>query len=313
MPQKKYSNGDTKGAINIPEPPWVPEEDKLQRDNILESMIDHISDYEKKFPNVDVAALKSAVLVPVLEAPDPSNSYEFDAADQIRGFLKAFKETATYKSQFKILDDRTQEQIDEFIKHPKKWTTSPIWKDTNQVGFILPEVNSNTCEVLTTSRSRPTLGFRVRQLLSRAFARVAQPLALFAFKLHMQRAARRLQKLQAKKYAGGPAVFEDEQQMQKMTVSVVWYQFAQDLLIEDRCTRICLSKIGVNPCPISPDIHLCPRQFLASKILCSTRNGTDLEFAAPDTDTVGPTPSRRTTKYSSRFYLSFRLREYRIQ
>jgi hypothetical protein len=65
--------------------------ERLQRDNILQQIVNHIGEYQTKFNDVDYTALKSDVLEPVIRG-------QFDPEVQIRGFLKAFQHTAEYEN-----------------------------------------------------------------------------------------------------------------------------------------------------------------------------------------------------------------------
>ncbi|KAL8792039.1 MAG: hypothetical protein Q9195_005380 [Heterodermia aff. obscurata] len=208
-----------------------PDTGVLQRDAILESMLDHISDYEKKYPLVDIQELKDSVISKVVAAPK-SNDVNFSQEVQLRGFLRAFEKTSAYHSQFNILDSRTQQQIDTFKERSEDWRKEPIWEDTKKKGFLLPETNAEVSKVLPTSPARRSISGSVKRFFSRAFVNVAQPLVLLLLKLRMARAARRLENQAAKKYARGPVIYEDEKGTKPMDNLVL---FAQQNNLRVRC------------------------------------------------------------------------------
>ena len=116
-------------------PPEVPHSNKLVRDTILRSMLQNISDYHKREPSVKVDVLKESVLQKVIDAPDPNKpGVNFDPEVQLRGFLRAFAETAAFSTKIKLLDDVTQTQIRAFLDNKD-------WKKTVEGGFRLPEYN----------------------------------------------------------------------------------------------------------------------------------------------------------------------------
>ncbi|KAF2746840.1 hypothetical protein M011DRAFT_67900 [Sporormia fimetaria CBS 119925] len=87
--------------------PTLPPE-ALERNHILQQILDRVEDYAPEFDLVDYHALKDQVLRPVL-------SKEFNPEVQIRGFLKAFRHTLAYKSAFsKIQSDDLKQKIEEF-------------------------------------------------------------------------------------------------------------------------------------------------------------------------------------------------------
>lgn len=104
----------------------VPEVDNLQRDAILISMLEHISDYERTDPLVNVEALKNSVIKKMIDAPYRDRPVYFSQETQLRGFLQAFESTFEYSSQFKILDERTQAQINTFKDKSETWKDERI-------------------------------------------------------------------------------------------------------------------------------------------------------------------------------------------
>lgn len=198
----------------------MPDVDNLQRDAILESMLEHISDYRRKDTSVKVETLKQSVLKPVLNAPIPDNGVYFNQEKQLRGFLRAFENTLAYSSEFKILDERTQAQIETFKDEPDTWKDKRIWQDTEKKGFRLPDINPEVSHVLATAASAPTSQSGIKRLLFSAFVKVARPLALLFVKLRLRKAAKKLEKQEASKYAHGPCIYEhkDVKHSKPMTV-----------------------------------------------------------------------------------------------
>lgn len=182
--------------------------DNLQRDAILESMLRRISHYQQKDTSVKVETLKESVIKPVLKAPIPDNDVEFNQEKQLRGFLRAFESTLAYSSQFKILDERTQAQIKTFKNEPNTWKDEWIWQDTEKKGFRLPDINPEVSHILATAASAPTSRSPIKKLLFGALEKVVGPLTLLFVKLGLRKAAEELEKLEAKKYAGGPCIYE---------------------------------------------------------------------------------------------------------
>lgn len=76
----------------------VPPATNLARDAILQSMLDHVSEYAKKYLLVKIDILKGLVIKEVIDAP--KNKSRFDPNVQLRGFLKTFEDTPAFKSQF---------------------------------------------------------------------------------------------------------------------------------------------------------------------------------------------------------------------
>ena len=82
----------------------------LERNHILQDILDHVLDFSTKFNLIDYSALKEDVLKPVL-------ADKFDPEIQIRGFLKAIQHTDAFKQAFKNLgDSHVQEQLSAFIE-----------------------------------------------------------------------------------------------------------------------------------------------------------------------------------------------------
>jgi hypothetical protein len=81
----------------------------LERNNILQQILEHVSDFQDQFPTVDYEALKRDVLLPVLQA-------RFDPEVQIRGFLRTFEHTPAFQTAFQeIKSPELQSQILAFI------------------------------------------------------------------------------------------------------------------------------------------------------------------------------------------------------
>lgn len=188
------------------ETPLVPSAENLARDAILKSMLDHVSEYEKKYPNVHFDVFKQDVLKEVIDAT-------FDPNVQLRGLLRTFADTPAFQSEFNILDDLTKKQISDF----KDGTDL---KNIIKNGFQSPHINPNVANVLTGSSSSPSLFIRVRDLFLRGFVVVARPAVRLLMTLKFERATARLKAAQATKYAGGPKIYEDDSQKKVMDVSL---------------------------------------------------------------------------------------------
>ncbi|RDA94540.1 hypothetical protein CP533_2744 [Ophiocordyceps camponoti-saundersi (nom. inval.)] len=81
----------------------------LERDAILKQILDHIGDFADRFDKVDYDALKEDVLVPVLEG-------HFDPEVQIRGFLKTFQHTVTFKKALSSIDNaQIRAEVEKFV------------------------------------------------------------------------------------------------------------------------------------------------------------------------------------------------------
>ena len=197
----------------------VPSTDHLQRDEILKSMLAFLPDHDRKFDTVDLKELKSSVLQRVLDAADESKpDVNFSAGDQLRGFLKAFQGTKAYEKQFNVLDARTQDQIRAFGDVPDKWRETPIWQDTKENGFRMPETNPEVAQPLgASSVSHPNF---ITKFILRTFMKLVRRFVLLSLKFRMRRAARKLEDAEAKKYIGGPKIYEDEKNKDEISVSV---------------------------------------------------------------------------------------------
>lgn len=87
-----------------------PKASQLERTHILKDILDNIDKFAKKHPLIHFDVLKNEVLKPVLNE-------NFDPEVQLRGFLKAFKDTNTFNSAFNdISDPKLKEQIQRFIQ-----------------------------------------------------------------------------------------------------------------------------------------------------------------------------------------------------
>ena len=189
----------------------VPPAENLARDAILKSMLDHVSEYEKKYPTLKFDIFKESVLKKVIDAPRKDNDTPFNPEVQLRGFLLTFEDTLAFKSEFNILDDLTKKQISAF----KDGTD---WKNTIKNGFRFPDINPNVANILTEKSSSPSLFIRVRDFFLRGFVDVARPVVRLLMTLQFERATARLKAAQATKYVGGPKIYEDESQKKVMDV-----------------------------------------------------------------------------------------------
>ena len=181
----------------------VPPATELARDKILQSILDHVSEYQNKYPQVKIDILKESVLQKVIDAPKDGNDTEFDPEVQLRGFLQTFQDTPTFKAEFDTLDDVTKEQISAF-----KLGTD--WKKTVESGFSFPIPNPNVAKILTRQSSSPSIFTRIQDFFLRGFVDVARPVVRLLMRLQMDRATRRLKEAQVTVYAGGPTIYEDE-------------------------------------------------------------------------------------------------------
>lgn len=188
------------------ETPLVPSAENLARDAILKSMLDNVSEYERKYPNVHFDVFKQEVLKQVIDAT-------FDPKVQLRGFLRTFADTPAFQSEFNILDDLTKKQISDF----KDGTDL---KSIIKNGFQFPDINPNVVNALTGKSSSPSLFIRVRDFFLRGFVVVARPVVRLLMNLKFEGATARLKAAQATKYAGGPKIYEDESQKKVMDVSL---------------------------------------------------------------------------------------------
>ena len=191
--------------------PLVPPAKELARDAILQSMLDHVSEYEKKYPIIKFDILKDSVLKKVIDAPRKDNDTTFDPEVQLRGFLQSFEDTPAFKSQFNILDDVTKKQINAF-------KTGTGWKKSIENGFRFPDINPNSANILTDQSSSPSPFIRVRDFFLRGFVDVARPLVRLLMRLQFEKATARLKAAQATKYAGGPKIYEDDSKKKLMDV-----------------------------------------------------------------------------------------------
>ena len=189
----------------------VPPATSLARDAILQSMLDHVSEYENKYPTINFDVLKRSVLKKVIDAPRNDNDTEFNPEVQLRGFLQTFEDTPAFKAEFTILDDVTKKQISAFKDNTE-------WKKSIENGFRLPDINPNVAKILTGQSSPPSLFIRVRDFFLRGFVHVARPVVRVLMTLQFDRATTRLKEAQATKYAGGPRIYEDDSQKKAVDV-----------------------------------------------------------------------------------------------
>ncbi|KAF7586503.1 hypothetical protein BBP40_008785 [Aspergillus hancockii] len=88
----------------------APKPTELERNHILQGMVDNIGRFAKTYSKIDYDALKNEVLIPVLEKI-------FDPEIQLRGFLRAFHRTSEFKTAFDNIDDPVlRDQITQFRK-----------------------------------------------------------------------------------------------------------------------------------------------------------------------------------------------------
>ena len=183
-------------------------------------MLSHLSEYDGKHEPVDVSELKTSVVEKVLDAADKTQpNTTFNAQTQLQGFLKAFQDTRAFAAQFAILDERTQEQIRAFQAKPLEFQDTTAWKETDERGgFRLPVPNPDTSQILgtpTTSAGGPSW---IGKFFLNTFTSLLRPLVLFSLKVNMNRAARKLDSTQTRRYIRGPVIFEDEKNLSQMAV-----------------------------------------------------------------------------------------------
>ena len=247
------------------ETPKVPPATNLARDSILQSMLDHVSEYENKYPLVKIDILKESVLKKIIDAPQMDNDTEFDPEVQLRGFLQTFEHTPAFKAEFNILDDATKKQISAFKSRMN-------WKNTIKHGFGFPGFNPNASKVLTAQSSSPSLFIRIQDFFLRGFVGVAGPFVRLLVTLQMGRATKRLKEAQATIYAGGPKIYEDDSEEKVMDV-----RFDQ---INPSCTVLILlgflwpafPELGT-VCQQQAKIHLCPDHSARDTKSCALRQG----------------------------------------
>ncbi|KAL9041007.1 MAG: hypothetical protein Q9214_004263, partial [Letrouitia sp. 1 TL-2023] len=94
----------------LPPHPYIPlpPSEKLNTRYILGEIRDHIRDFNKLFPFVDLHILFDQVTAVRRKDVSPET--------QIRQFLQAFKNTETFKDAFSLLDEGTQKKIHSFTK-----------------------------------------------------------------------------------------------------------------------------------------------------------------------------------------------------
>lgn len=296
--------------------PDVPDVGNLQRDAILVSMLQHISDYERKDPLVNVEALKNSVIKKVINAPYPDRPGHFSQETQLRGFLQAFESTFEYSSQFKILDERTQAQIKTFKDKSETWKDERIWQDTHEKGFFLPEANPDVSQVLATAVNTPASRNGIKRFFSRAFVSIARPLVLLSLKFQSWEAAKKLESTQARNFGRGPRIYEyeDHKHAEPMTVCLD-IRLIPGLPYTD-CARLILNcplKIGANLFRILLNILLFPRPSLVFRTSCASRIKKITESVVAVTGTVGQRPSLKISKSSFPCCRCFRSRCCRIR
>ena len=191
----------------------VPPTEELARDQILQSMLDHVSEYKRKYPIIKFDILKESVLQKVIDAPRKDNDTTFDPEVQLRGFLQSFEDTPAFKSEFDILDDVTKKQINVF-------KSGTDWKKSIENGFRFPDINPKAANILTEQSGSPSLFIRARDFFLRGFVDVARPVVRLLMKLQFDKATATLKAAQATKYAGGPKIYEDDSQKKVMDVGL---------------------------------------------------------------------------------------------
>ena len=189
----------------------VPPTTELARDNILQSMLDHISECQSKYPQVKTDILKESVLQKVIDAPKDGNDTQFDPEVQLRGFMQAFEDTLAFQAEFTILDDETKEKISAF-------KDGADWKKTVQSGFSSLNPNPNVARTLTRHSSPVSVFTRIQDFFLRGFVAIVRPIVRLFTRFQMDRATKRLEEAQATVYAGGPEIYEDELQKKAMDV-----------------------------------------------------------------------------------------------
>ncbi len=195
--------------------PEVPELNVLARDAILRSMLHNISEYHKREPSVKVDVLKECVLQKVIDAPDPNKpDLNFDPEVQLRGFLRAFAETAAFSTKIKLVDDVTQAQIRAFRDNKN-------WKKTVEGGFRLPEYKPAVSQALTSLKSPTSCPTKVMNSVLGCLAGVLKPIALLFLHCKMIFAAEMLAKEEMAKYGGGPKIYENEDKANQKPIEVL--------------------------------------------------------------------------------------------
>ncbi|KAJ6118506.1 hypothetical protein N7471_013126 [Penicillium samsonianum] len=91
--------------------PNGPRPSELERNHILNDIVENIENrFARKYNLVDYGTLKKEVLIPVIEK-------EFNSEIQLRGFLRAFRNTSAFKNSFESIGDPTlKKQITAFIE-----------------------------------------------------------------------------------------------------------------------------------------------------------------------------------------------------
>ena len=102
----------------------APPAEKLNPHFILGEIRDYIRDFKELFPYVDLDIIH--------EQTTAVRRNQVDAEIQIRQFLKAFKQTETFKNAFGVLDEDTQKKVHAFSEGKS------AQEITKQNGFELP-------------------------------------------------------------------------------------------------------------------------------------------------------------------------------
>lgn len=219
--------------------PVVPPATNLARDAILQSMLDHVAEYGKKYPLVKIDILKDLVIKEVIDAP--KNKSRFDPNVQLRGFLKTFEDTPAFKSQFDILDDATKGQI---IAFKDEKNNGADWKETISNGFRFPDINPNVGKILTGQSNPPSLFISIRDVFLRGFVDFARPVVRLLVALQMGRATTKLKEAQATVYSGGPKIYGDDSEAKIMDVRYRSVLSELRHTYSGRFSLACLSRTG---------------------------------------------------------------------
>jgi len=87
---------------------FAPQPQDLERNHILEDILQHCTDYAGEYKDINYNALKDDVIRPVIEN-------HFDPETQLRGFLKVFQRTLAYNAAFaNIQDEDLKKRINAF-------------------------------------------------------------------------------------------------------------------------------------------------------------------------------------------------------
>ncbi|PFH57345.1 hypothetical protein XA68_15201 [Ophiocordyceps unilateralis] len=133
----------------------------LERDAILEQILDHIGDFAERFDTIDYDALRNDVLLPVIRG-------HFDPEVQIRGFMKTFRNTIAFHKALRDIDNAgVRDQVEKFIGGKSSRDV------TEGHGFNLATVPSGPVKhhfsLLDTLKKIVTAGLDLRQAIHNLF------------------------------------------------------------------------------------------------------------------------------------------------